>query len=154
MARNRVPDLHQIRAAEPGDTAACAALARAAYRRYVAEIGFEPPPMRQDFHVAIRLGRVQVAGDPPVGYIVAYPKAGDWHIENVATAPQAQGSGLGRRLIEASEATARVRGFARVTLYTNAAMVPNLTLYPHLGYRQTDRRVEEGLDRVFFEKSL
>jgi hypothetical protein len=33
-------------------------------------------------------------------------------------------------------------------------MHENLELYPRLGYRQTDRRVEDGFERVYFSKKL
>jgi hypothetical protein len=33
-------------------------------------------------------------------------------------------------------------------------MTENLGLYPRLGYQQFDRRVEDGFDRVYFEKTL
>ena len=39
-------------------------------------------------------------------------------------------------------------------LYTNARMTENLSLYPHLGYVEVERREEDGFDRVFFEKGL
>jgi len=142
------------RPARPADAPALTAIARAAYSPYVAAIGFEPPPMIQDFATAIALGRVTVIGAPPAGYVVAYATGDDWHIENVAVAPEARGRGLGGLLIGASEAEGKARGHARVTLYTNAAMAPNLTLYPALGYRQVARRTESGLDRVYFTKAL
>ncbi len=130
------------------------AIARAAYAPFVAAIGFEPPPMVQDFPAAIAAGRAWVIGDPAQGYVVAYAHGADWHIDNVAVAPAAHGRGLGGRLVRFAEDEGRARGHDRVALYTNAAMAPNLTLYPAMGYRQTDRRVENGLDRVFFEKPL
>lgn len=143
-----------FRPAREEDVPAMARIARAAYAPYVAEIGFEPPPMVQDFAPAVAAGRAWVAGEPVHGFVVAYATGADWHIENVAVAPEAQGGGVGRMLIAAAEAEGRARGHARVVLYTNAAMRPNLTLYPRLGYARTARRVEHGLDRVYFEKRL
>lgn len=110
--------------------------------------------MVQDFPAAIAAGRAWVIGEPVQGFVVAYATGADWHIENVAVAPDAQGRGLGRALIETAEAEGRTRGLARAVLYTNAAMTPNLTLYPRLGYTVTGRRVEHGLDRVYFAKAL
>ncbi|HUF55298.1 MAG TPA: GNAT family N-acetyltransferase, partial [Thermohalobaculum sp.] len=142
------------RPAREADAAAMARIARAAYAPYVTEIGFEPPPMVQDFPAAIAAGRSWVIGEPLLGFVVAYSIGADWHIENVAVDRHAQGRGIGRALIAAAEAEGRARGHARVVLYTNAAMRPNLTLYPRLGYARTARRVEHGLDRVYFEKRL
>ena len=52
-------------------------IARAAYTPYVAAIGFEPPPLLQDFAADVADGAVWVAGDPPGGYVVARPQGGD-----------------------------------------------------------------------------
>lgn len=142
------------RPARQEDVPAMARIARAAYAPYVAEIGFEPPPMVQDFPAAIGAGRAWVIGQPVQGFVVAYATGDDWHIENVAVAPEAQGRGLGRALIAFAEAEGRARGHRRAVLYTNAAMRPNLTLYPRLGYARTGRRLEDGLDRVYFAKRL
>ncbi len=143
-----------VRPARPPDAEHLTAIARAAYAPYVVAIGREPPPMLQDFAADIPAGRVLVAGDPPAGFVVSYARAGDWHVENLAVAPEAQGQGLGPRLLAAAEALARAAGHMRVTLYTNAAMAPALALYPRLGYREVARRTEHGLHRVYFEKEL
>ena len=42
----------------------------------------------------------------------------------------------------------------RMDLYTNAAMRENLSLYPRLGWVETDRRTEDGFERVYFEKPV
>jgi hypothetical protein len=57
-------------------------------------------------------------------------------------------------LIAVAEAHGRERGFARVVLYTHARMARPRALYPALGYVETARRTENGLDRVYFAKSL
>ena len=143
-----------IRAGTPEDLPRLREIARAAYAEYVPLIGTEPPPMLQEFDVDLAQGALWVAGDPADGYVVARPQGEDWLLENVAVAPDAQGRGLGRRLIAFAEAEGARRGFARVVLYTNVHMVANLTMYPALGYTETGRRTENGMDRVFFSKSL
>lgn len=145
-----------IAPALPDDASALARIARAAYERYVPLIGREPAPMLQDFPADIADGAVWTARGAagPVGYVVARPQGEDWLLENVAVAPEAQGTGLGRRLIARAEAEGAARGFARVVLYTNAKMTANLALYPRLGYVETGRRREDGFDRVFFVKAL
>jgi len=146
--------LSDVRAGEPADAPRLSDIARAAYGVYVAEIGQDPPPMHQDFSADIAAGAVWVIGRPAYAYVVARFDGDAWLIENVAVDPALQGMGLGRRLIAAAEAEGTARGHARAVLYTNAAMRANLALYPRLGYRETARRVEQGLSRVFFEKAL
>ena len=143
-----------IRAGTPGDVDRLREIARAAYAPYVPLIGSEPPPLLQDFAEDVADGAVWVIGDPVSGYVVARPQGRDWLLENVAVAPDAQGTGAGRALIAFAEAEGARQGFERVVLYTNAKMEANLGLYPALGYTKTDQRTEHGLDRVFFEKAL
>lgn len=89
-----------------------------------------------------------------VGYIVMRSAGGSLHIENVAVWPERHGEGLGKRLLDFAEAEARRRGLWRMDLYTNALMRENLALYPQLGWREYDRRSENGFDRVYFERLL
>lgn len=144
----------EIRLAVPADADVLGALARAAYAPYVPLIGREPPPMLQDFAADITAERCWVAGRPPLGYVVAMPGPEAWLLENVAVSPEAQGTGTGRALIAHVEAMARAAGVDAVELYTHAKMTANRALYPRLGYIETDRRTENGLDRVFFRKAL
>jgi ribosomal protein S18 acetylase RimI-like enzyme len=144
----------RIRRAEPGDVAAVAVIARQAYAVYVARIGREPAPMVADFAAAQKAGHLWVAGRPARGFVLAYRRGAAWHLENVAVAPAAQGTGLGRTLIGHAEALARADGAAAVELYTNAKMTENQALYPRLGYVEIGRGVEDGFDRVFYRKEL
>ena len=75
-------------------------------------------------------------------------------IENIAVSPAAQGTGIGRRLMEFAEDQARARGISRMTLYTNEVMTENLAIYAHLGYRETSRAEQDVYRRVFMEKGL
>lgn len=146
----------QIRPATPDDVPAIEACARAAYAPYVPRIGREPAPMVADFRSAVAAGRVQVLGedDALLGYVVAYADGNATKLENIAILPGCTGRGHGRALIDFVEAEALRRGHEAMTLYTNVAMVENLALYPHLGYVETDRRHEDGHDRVYFSKAL
>lgn len=145
-----------IRLAEPGDLPGVRSCAEAAYRGYIPAIGRAPAPMVADFASQIDTGWVRVAeidGDV-AGYVVFFPRADHMFLESVAVHPDFAGRGLGRRLVAECEDAARRTGIDLVCLYTNAAMRANLSLYPHLGYRETGRRTEDGFDRVFFEKRL
>lgn len=150
----------RIRPAQAQDLAAVTACAEAAYDKYVARIGKKPAPMIADFASQIAAGQVHVAvsgsgaAEEFLGYVVCYANDGRLHLENVAVQPEAQGRGAGRALIAFVESKARADGLPAVDLYTNAKMTENLALYPALGYRETERRREDGFDRVFFVKEL
>ncbi|MFB9969246.1 GNAT family N-acetyltransferase [Pseudoroseomonas cervicalis] len=75
-------------------------------------------------------------------------------LDNIAVAPEAQGRGLGRRLIRFAVAEAQRLGLPELRLLTNAAMAGNLALYPRLGFTEVARRHDEGFDRVFFQAKL
>ena len=75
-------------------------------------------------------------------------------LDNIAVAPERQGSGLGRRLLAFAEAEASRRGYREIRLYTHQTMVENQRLYASIGYEETGRGAEAGYDRVFMRKQL
>ena len=144
-----------IRLATPADLGAIRACAEAAYARYIPRIGRRPAPMDANYAALIAKAHVWVAGDTAVlGYASFWPLGDHLYLDAIAVLPEAAGQGLGRALMDRAEALARGQGLGAIRLYTNAAMTENLTLYPYLGFRQTDRRVADGFDRVYFEKRL
>jgi ribosomal protein S18 acetylase RimI-like enzyme len=112
--------------------------------------------MTADYAALVDAGDVWVgtANDHLVGVLVIRSGSGSLELENVAVEPGSQGHGYGRMLIRFAEKRARELGLNAVTLYTNETMVENLRLYPRLGYVETERRVEDGYRRVYFEKRL
>lgn len=146
-----------IRKAEPAHEAQIRSCAERAYVRYVAAIGRKPAPMVAHFAAAIAAGHVWLANSPQgemLGFIVFFPEGDRMLLENVAVMPEAAGRGVGKTLIRFCEEQARRAGLQGVTLYTNAKMTENLTIYPRLGYVEVGRRHEDGFDRVFFEKTF
>jgi ribosomal protein S18 acetylase RimI-like enzyme len=140
--------------AAPGDLPAIVAIAEAAYTPYIARIGKRPAPMDADFTGAMERGELFVlaAGEDLAGYIVTFPKDGAQFVENVAVAPQLQGQGLGRRLLDFAEAEALRNSLVRMFLYTNVHMTENLEYYPSLGYKEYKRAVEDGFEGCFSKK--
>ncbi len=146
-----------IRPARPSDEDPIRTCARLAFAPWVPLIGRRPAPMDADIAAQIAAGEVHVAvgaeGDLQ-GYISFRPADGAMFLDTVAVHPRVAGKGIGRALVAHCEEAARRLGLTRVRLYTNAAMTANLTLYPRLGYVETERRTEVGFDRVHFEKTL
>ena len=145
-----------IRKAAKSDLPEIETCAADAYAMYVDRIGREPAPMVADFASAIEKEQLYVAleDEQLAGFVVFYPQRDHVHLENVAVSPEFQKRGIGSGLIEFVEQQARAEGYCRLELYTNAKMTENLELYPRLGYRQFDRRIENGFDRVYFCKTL
>ena len=147
----------EIRKATSEDEVSVRLCAEDAYEQYVEAIGRKPAPMVADFGSLIASGSVYVAAETDgelIGFIVFFYEDDQVMLENVAVRSNAAGKGVGKRLITFCEEQAKQYGKKRIKLYTNEKMSDNLTIYPHLGYREIDRRTEDGFNRVFFEKSL
>jgi ribosomal protein S18 acetylase RimI-like enzyme len=148
--------LARIRGARAEDAGRIGEIARAAYGKYVPRIGRAPAPMAADFAAQIAAGRVVVieADGTVAGYMVAWPQADAYFIDNIAVDPARQGRGFGRRLIDHGEREARRHALGFIRLYTNAAMTENLALYARLDFVETHRAVEQGFCRVFMQRVL
>lgn len=146
-----------IRKAEAGDCPAVQAIALAAYAVYVERMHSKPFPMLDDYAEHIRREAVYVleADNAIHGYVVLQEGGnGALLLDNIAVHPQSQKAGYGRRLALFAEEQGRKRGCVRICLYTNEAMVENLSWYQRLGYVVTHRAVEKGYRRVYMAKDL
>jgi len=119
-------------------------------------MGKVPAPMVADFKGAVAAKNVVIAciDSGLLGYVVFYPLKKSMHLENIAVFPRYAGCGIGRKLIDRVEQTAMALSLEVVELYTNEAMTENLSMYPALGYREYDRRCENGFNRVYFRKRI
>ncbi len=149
---------YAVRLAQRDECAAIEACVRDAYAKYIPRMGRPPAPMLADYLALIARGVVYVLYEPNdedlCGVIALWPSDGAMFVENVALHLHAQGRGLGRRLMSFAEEQARAAGLREVRLYTNEAMTENLAFYAHLGFQETDRRLEDGYRRVFMRKPL
>jgi len=145
-----------IREATLADLSAVQRIAEQAFEPFVVAIGKKPAPMVADFAALIERGFVRVYETEAivVGYCVSFAKDSVWHVENLAVAPAEMGTGVGRKLMIDAEDRAVTDGKQRVELYTNIAMTGALAFYPRLGYEETWRGVEDGFERVYFQKVL
>lgn len=145
-----------IRKATATDADAIERIVADAYRPLAERMDKPPMPMLEDYPARIGEGVVDVIEDQGMvlGMIILVDQPGALMLENVAVAAEAQGRGVGRKLIDHAEAEARRRGHDRIRLYTHVTMVENQRMYAHLGYVETTRGEDEGYDRVQFEKNL
>ncbi|MFF7951310.1 GNAT family N-acetyltransferase [Streptomyces griseorubiginosus] len=144
----------EIRPAEPADVPVVKAVTDAAYEHYIERIGLVPQPMRRDHAANVAAGQVYVTGDPVVGLVVVEERTDHLYLDNIAVRPDAQGQGVGGRLLRFVEAHARALGLDEVRLYTNAKMWENQEIYPKFGYEVVERRVDGPYDRVHYRKRL
>jgi GNAT superfamily N-acetyltransferase len=144
-----------IRRAEAADVAAIARIVAEAYGTYVTRIGREPGPMGDDYAARVAAGEAFVYADARgiAGLVVLVEKP-DWLLlDNIAVAPERQGEGFGRCLLDFADAEAVRRGFREIRLYTHALMHENIAMYGKLGWQEYARGEEAGFSRVFMRKA-
>jgi ribosomal protein S18 acetylase RimI-like enzyme len=144
-----------IRPAHESEADAISALVERAYEPWVKRVGRRPAPMDEDYGELVRSGTVRVAEDRGIAGIVVFQE-GPRHltVENVAVAPERQGEGVGRALLDHAEVQARIDGLSELRLHTNVAMRENINIYRHLGWEEYDRRDEHGFVRVYMRKRV
>jgi GNAT superfamily N-acetyltransferase len=150
------PNTPVIRTAIAEDVARIGAIAHAAYSKYVPRIGRPPAPMVTDYNVQVAAGRAVVVAvaETVTGYMIAWPQADAYFIDNMAVDPASQGLGLGRRLIEHAVTQANRLRLPALRLYTNELMTENRSMYAHLGFVETHRVIEDGYHRVYMLRHL
>ncbi|MET3593018.1 ribosomal protein S18 acetylase RimI-like enzyme [Mesorhizobium shonense] len=126
----------EFRPAAPADAAAIKIIVRAAYAKWVPVIGREPLPMRADYDKALGEHQFELAVENGriVGLIETMAHDDHIWIENVAVAPEAQGRGIGRKLLDSAEHKAIEAGCRELRLLTNGAFRTNVRLYRSHGY--------------------
>lgn len=140
------------------DIPAIQSMVNAAYSKYIERIGKPPAPMTQDWDQVIRTHEILVLRDNEqiVGSITLREdeQTTSLKINNVVVNPGEQGRGYGYHMIKYAEVEAQNKGLSSVTLFTNVKMFENLGFYAKLGFVETDRRMEDGFERVYFYKKL
>ncbi len=145
-----------FRRARASDATVVRAITRRAYAHYPARIGGRPGPMDADYRRVIATQDVWLtpAHGEPSGVIVLRPEADHVFVDNVAVVPGAQGSGIGRALLEHAERRARELGVRELRLLTHELMTENRTMYRGLGWIEIDAPAGERLGRVYFSKRV
>src|SRR5580692_7877088 len=111
-------------------------LTRAAYAKWVALIGREPLPMQADYERALAEHTIDllIVDGALAGLVETILRPDCLWIENVAVAPERQGRGFGRLLLDHAERRAVQSQRPEIRLMTNQAFAANLALYVKLAY--------------------
>jgi GNAT superfamily N-acetyltransferase len=145
-----------VRAVRDDDLPVLGEIERAAGERYrdfgLDQVADDEPASIQVLAGYASGGRAWVAADAdgaPVGYILVEAVDGAAHIEQVSVAPDHQGQGLGRALIERAAHWAAGQDMIALTLTTFGHIPWNRPLYEHLCFRVlADDELGPGLRAV------
>ena len=110
-----------LRRATIDDLAAVTALQQAAYAKNRALLGVEPLPLLADYAQVfsdVRGLARRTSAHGLEGVLILEPRADDLLIWSVATAPAAQGRGVGNRMLAFAEAMRAALGLRCIRLYT------------------------------------
>ena len=137
----------ELRRARGDELAAVVALQQGAYAGNRAIMGVEPLPLLADYAEVFRNCEVWVLDgrDGLDGVLILEQRPDDLLIWSIACAAGRAGSGIGNRLLEASEQRAREVGSLVMRLYTDERLGKNVAWYGRHGYAQ--ERIEELSDR-------
>ena len=135
------------RRATRGDLSAVTALQQAAYAKNRAILGVEPLPLMADYGQVFSDYEVYLAEREGalVGVLILEPRANDLLIWSVASAPAAQGRGIGNQMLAFAESRARALGLTCMRLYTGEKLTGNIAWYTRHGYMH--ERTEDMGDR-------
>ncbi|KAJ3533293.1 hypothetical protein NM208_g8049 [Fusarium decemcellulare] len=144
--------------AKTEDIPAIKSIVNSAYTKYIERIGKPPAPMLADYNELLQSRDVfvlrELDSDVVVGSIVLSQASDSIEINNLVVDVTAQGRGYGGVLMRYAEDFAKAKGRPALTLFTNIKMYENLNLYPKMGFDETERRTEDGYERVYFRKDL
>jgi GNAT superfamily N-acetyltransferase len=136
-----------LRRAVAGDLSAVTALQRAAYAKNRPLLGVEPLPLLADYTEVFADYEVYLAERDGTleGVLILEPRTDDLLIWSVATAPVAQGRGVGNTMLAFAETRARELGLSRIRLYTGEPLIANIAWYTRHDY--VHERLEDMGDR-------
>lgn len=142
-----------VRPAVPADAGELYTLQRACWLQELeANPGVEIPALREsldDVRRSLAEWTVRVVREPSSGRLVGAVRGrldrhGEWDIGRIMVAPDLQGRGLGRALLELVEDLAP-EGVETYVLFTGAGSLDNQRMYKKAGFRiRTDRRAPAG----------
>ena len=156
----RAPLRVGLRLAESADLIAVEKLQHEAYARNRELLGVEPLPLLYDYRDILSRYVVWLAeehagaGTSLAGVLALAPQDDSLLVWSIATAPFAQGRGVGAQLMRLAEMIALRSGLARLTLYTGEKLTSNIEWYKRLGFVETQREALKDRVIVHMEKML
>ena len=92
----------------------------------------------------------EVDGEPIGSAILTPYSDDDIKLSKLFLKPEFRGRGLGREMLERSEAEAKARGYRRISLGTRALYVEAVRLYERAGWTRGPDQPPPGPDRLYY----
>ena len=92
----------------------------------------------------------EVRGEPIGSAILTPYSDADIKLSKLFLKPEFRGMGLGREMLERSEAEAKALGYRRISLCTRALYVEAVRLYERAGWTRGPDQPPPGPDRLYF----
>lgn len=136
-----------LRRAVTGDLPAIKSLQRATYAANREILGVEPLPLLADYaHILASMEVWLRATENHLdGVSILEPRIDDLLIWSIATAPEVQGRGIGRALLDAAHLRAAQLGRHTLRLYTGTLLTDRVDWYLRYGF--VIERIDEMPDR-------
>ncbi len=145
-----------IRHARLGDLQQLRYLAQTAFAPYATGVRGKREPLRADLRELVEEEAVSVfiLENAVRGFICYHIDGPDLHIEALAVSARQRRRGVGRQLLDQADREGLAKKCRRAIFHTNAAMFENLAYFRAKGFEETDRRNENGFDRIYMERYL
>ena len=145
-----------IRQANPNDLDSIKQCIDSAFEKYISILGKKPSSMHTDFNPLINDNQVFVTelGDKIVAVMVLIKGIDHIQIRSVAVNPNFQKRGFGKQLLNFAESESRNAGLSEIRLYTSSRLPQLIDYWFKLGFKETERKVEGGYQRVYMSKLL
>jgi len=96
------------------------------------------------------IGHVAIDGEKLIGCLFLRPEADCLYIGKLAVLPEAQGKGLGKRLLTIAEETAAAIGLPALRLETRIELTDNHAVFAAWGFTRTAEKAHPGFARTTF----
>ena len=96
------------------------------------------------------ISHVAIDGEKLIGCLFLRPEADCLYIGKLAVLPEAQGKGLGKRLLTIAEETAAAIGLPALRLETRIELTDNHAVFAAWGFTRTAEKAHPGFARTTF----
>ena len=145
-----------IRLATESDYKAITRVIDDSFTKYINILNQKPSSMVTDYLPLIKNDQMYVLIDTKeiIGTLVLKISNEDMWVSNMAINPNLQKKGLGKKLLKFAEEKAKELRLKTVSLYTSSKIPELYEYYVKQGFKETERKKEDGFDRVYLSKTL